>query len=92
MKQASGLHRYWIKLAPPAPVGFTLGCGVTALSEEDARALVWDQLRESPRPIVAIESDVDVSRLDADHIIPNMGDCTQRGIWYPNLGIRPPSP
>ena len=89
MTRASGLHRYWIKLAPPAPVGFTLGCGVTAFSEDDARALLQGEFSETPPVIATVEADVDVSSLDAKHIIPNMGDCTQRGFWYPNLGIRP---
>ena len=63
-----------------------MGCGVTAFAEDDARTLVLNQFRQSRPVIASIECDVDVSKLDAMHVIPNMGDCTQRGIWFPALG------
>lgn len=84
-----GLRRYWIKFTSPAPVGLTLGCGVTAFTEDDARALVSGEFRQATPNIASIEADVDVSTLDSNHIVPNMGDCTERGIWYPKLGVRP---
>ncbi|EAZ97904.1 hypothetical protein MELB17_13567 [Marinobacter sp. ELB17] len=28
---------------------------------------------------------IDVQTLDRDHVIPNMGVCTERGIWFPNV-------
>jgi len=84
--RSNALHRYWVKLAPPEPIAFKLGCGVTAFTEEDAKQLVLSQFGAAPPVIASIESDVDVSILDAKHVIPNMGDCTQRGIWFPALG------
>jgi hypothetical protein len=62
---SSGLHRYWIKLAAPEPFGLKLGCGVTAFNEDDARQLVFGQFRGAPPVIAGIESDIDVSTLDA---------------------------
>jgi hypothetical protein len=83
---SSGLHRYWIKLAAPEPIGFKLGCGVTAFTEDDAKKLVFSQFSDAPPVIASMESDVDVSTLDPKHVIPNIGDCTRRGIWFPALG------
>jgi hypothetical protein len=85
MTPSSALHRYWIKFAAPAPAGFTLGCGVTAVSETEARELALKVCHGAP-VITSIVSDVDVSTLDAKRVIPNMGDCTQRGVWFPNFG------
>jgi hypothetical protein len=85
MTQSSALRRYWIKFATPAPVGFTLGCGVTAFSETEARELALKVCHGEP-VITSVASDIDVSTLDAMRIIPNMGDCTLHGVWFPNVG------
>jgi hypothetical protein len=39
--------------------------------------------------IVECRQDVDVSELDRSHVLPNMGDVTVRGVWFP-LGPREP--
>ena len=85
MTPSSALRRYWLEFATPAPVGFTLGCGVTAFSETEARELALKVCHGEP-VITSILSDIDVSALDAKRVIPNMGDCTQRGVWFPNFG------
>ncbi len=83
------LVRYWIEFdevdALPASFGVRLGCGVTALTQEDALALVQQKVfGETPMPNVAkIVTNVDVSTLDPGHVIPNMGDPTLRGMWFP---------
>lgn len=66
------------------------GCGVTAYDEADARRLFETTVVPcyGPREIVEIIKDIDVTTLDQGHVIPNMGVCTNRGVWYPNL----PSP
>ncbi|MBX3428656.1 MAG: hypothetical protein KF779_03625 [Hyphomonadaceae bacterium] len=89
MSTPSGLRRYWIRFSSPAPIGFALGCGVTAFTEDDARALVSSELQQALPSIESIEIEFDVSTLDVNHVVPNMGDCTQRGIWYPRLGVPP---
>jgi hypothetical protein len=32
-----------------------------------------------------VVEDVDVSQLDAGHVLPNMGDPTLRGVWFPRF-------
>ncbi len=82
------LTRYWIEFDranPHLPPGTSLGVGVTGLGREDALALVRDRVfggPETPRIEVMIE-DVDVSTLDAGHVLPNMEPPVWRGIWFP---------
>ena len=64
-----------------------LGIGVTAYSIEDAIAVIQAQesaMRYGPNFEEFIE-DIDVQELDQGHVVPNMGVCTQRGVWFPNL-------
>ena len=73
------LRRYWF------PSQNSWGIGVTAFSEWEATnlatqvatAMKW-ALAPSP-PIV----DVDVSTLEANHVRPNMGVPSERGVWFP---------
>jgi len=32
-----------------------------------------------------MEEDVDVRALDGGHVLPNMGDPSVRGVWYPRV-------
>jgi len=79
------LRRYWFTFDPHA--GFwrvKLGCGVTATSYDDALALVKERLSiENADAVAGCVEDVDVSTLDERHILPNIGDVTRRGIWFP---------
>lgn len=85
------LHRYWFRWAEDARtdarVGGGLGCGVTALSVEDAKKLIETvALQGQPLPPIAeVVKDVDVRTLDAGHVLPNMGDPSRRGVWFPRL-------
>ena len=65
-----------------------LGVGVTAYSLEDAIELVKLQdISMMFKPIfVSYIENVDVECLDQRHIIPNMGICSSRGVWFPNVG------
>lgn len=69
--------------------GLGLGCGVTAYTYEDALAVLAEQLfRGEPIPPVRkVIEDVDVSTLDAGHVLPNMGVPAWRGVWFPCLNI-----
>ena len=58
-----------------------LGVGVTARSEDDARALVETAFPEAR--IASLASVDDVSALDQGHVAPNMGNIFARGIWFP---------
>jgi hypothetical protein len=58
---------------------------VTAHDREDAIEIMRQQLfasSEMPSIVRCIE-DVDVSKLDQKHVIPNMGLVVVRGIWFP---------
>jgi hypothetical protein len=77
------LHRYWITLVEPPPGG-RLGYGVTAFSEEDARAILAFVAFDGALPAVAeVRADVDVRELDQGHVIPNMNPPNWRGVWFP---------
>lgn len=89
MQRASGLRRYWIHLGSPSelPIGFRMGAGVTAFTRDDAIALllkVWPIDAEGP-VILDVSEDIDLTVLDQSHILPNVGDVTRRGVWFPNL-------
>jgi hypothetical protein len=62
------------------------GFGVTAFSVEDARFLLEAEgVLIDPNTEVIV--DVDVSTLDAEHVLPNAGPSCFRGVWFPCLNI-----
>ncbi len=69
----------------------TLGCGVTAYTEEDAIRLIREvALEGAPLPAIEhIHEDFPFDMLDVNHVIPNMGVMVERGVWFPNLGALP---
>jgi hypothetical protein len=74
------MRRYWF------PIPGHLGIGVTAttlaeaieLATTAATRLTW---RVDPETVI---EDVDVRDLDQNHVVPNMGVATWRGVWFPN--------
>jgi hypothetical protein len=71
-----GLESYWITTDGLG------GVGISAHSEQDARtlfALAWP----TGRKVLQVLPLRDVSDLDPDHVVPNMGNLLRRGIWYP---------
>jgi hypothetical protein len=84
------LHRFWFEFSGPPtalPAGTWLGCGVTAVDRHDAERLLAAGPfggSELP-PVKRLVEDVDVSELDAGHVIPNIGDPTRRGVWFPRF-------
>lgn len=82
------LRRYWLRFAEPShhlPPGFGYGCGVTAYDYEDALTLLRERVfhRTTPPDPVEVIEDVDISKLDPGHVLPNMEEPTTRGIWFP---------
>jgi hypothetical protein len=78
------LRRFWF----PADQGF--GIGVTATSESEAHALAQEAAsRYLPvgARLLGVVPDVDVSTLDAGHVLPNIGPPVVRGVWYPRLNL-----
>lgn len=64
----------------------SIGCGVTAYDLQDALAIIREKLfqcQELP-PITEIIEDVDVSKLDKGHVLPNITKPPSNyGIWFP---------
>lgn len=83
------LRRFWFEFDPAEekePSARVLReCGVTAYSYEDAIALLEDHVFvDAGLPQISqVTEDVDVSLLDQDHIVPNMGIVSDRGVWFP---------
>lgn len=74
------LKRYWF-LVPEL-----LGFGVTAFSIDDAYMLLEAEgylIDRNTKVII----DVDVSILDARHVLPNAGPTCFRGVWFPCFNI-----
>jgi hypothetical protein len=83
------LRRYWFEfqftISDPYTLGTLLGAGVTASSHEDALRLLRERVFSScpMPPIKKIVEDVSIESLDQNHVRPNMGDPTLRGVWFP---------
>lgn len=85
------LNLYWIEFPDPEnsylPMGVRLGIGVTAGGEREAKDLVASVFfkdEQMPEPI-ATRQIRDISELDQNHVIPNMGNHLRRGVWFPRL-------
>ncbi len=90
------MRRYWITFDQPSkdePVLWIgLGVGVTAPCFEGALKIIQLQIFAG-EDLPAVNNcivDIDVSTLDADHVLPNMGVPASHGIWFP-LGFAQPT-
>ena len=66
------------------------GIGVTAPSEAEARVLAEEAAAwflPSGAHLTGMVADIDVSTLDAGHVLPNIGPSVVRGVWYPRLNV-----
>jgi hypothetical protein len=85
------LQRFWITFDSNCnglqATGTLLGCGVTAVSIDEAIRFVRERVFEGVEMpgIENIIENVDVSKLDAKHVRPNMGSPAVRGVWYPSI-------
>jgi hypothetical protein len=81
--------RYWFEFnfsaSSTMPMGIRLGCGITAYGVDDAMIILKDRVFEEDNlPVInKIIENVDINDLDIEHVIPNMGDVTKRGVWFP---------
>jgi hypothetical protein len=81
--QRLAMLAYWIRISPKDdPTPLHLGVGITAHSEEDARALFVAAFGSAVQ-IQNIEPIENMQRLDQKHVVPNMGNVFTRGIWFP---------
>ena len=83
------MRRFWFEFEideeNPLPIGISNGCGVSAYSYDDAISILETKVFvEMKVPSFKVKKeDVDISLLDENHILPNMGDVTLRGVWFP---------
>jgi hypothetical protein len=83
------IKRFWFEFfrsqEKPLPMGVQHGCGLSAYNHDDAVELLKQKVFEGTElpTIENMVEDVDVSTLDNGHVLPNMGDVTIRGIWFP---------
>lgn len=76
------MQPYWIKFERcPRRTALDLGVGVTARSEDDARALVRVAFPQCE--IASLTLVEDAAALDQGHVTPNIGNILARGIWFP---------
>ena len=76
------LRRFWFRIA--GDKSSPLGYGVTAWTQEDAISILQTEVFDGGQiPSHDVQEDIDVSRLDAGHVIPNMKSVAWRGIWFP---------
>jgi hypothetical protein len=76
------LRRFWFRFT--ADNRSSLAYGVTAWTEEDARAILRAEVFGGDLPSdPEITADVDVRTLDQKHIVPNMEAPAWRGVWFP---------
>ena len=88
MRSAELLETFWFSFPQDPQLPF--GIGVTAYSEEDARALLeergvaawFSEARE-----VVVRQGVQVQDLDQRNVVPNTGPLQLRGVWYPCMNV-----
>ena len=75
------LTRFWFN----AEIG--RGVGVTAYNLDDALSIIEseDYMDHVKPQLNSVIENIDIQKLDKNHVIPNMGVCTVRGIWFPHV-------
>jgi len=77
------MRPYWITVErQPLPSPLNLGIGITANSENDARKMLFARFGNGIR-IVEITAISSAGELEQEHVVPNMGNWLQRGVWFP---------
>ena len=78
----SMLKRYWFA------TDTDLGYGVTAASRTEAESLLrsYGYPREG-QSVVKVVENIEVSALDANHVLPSSGPVAVRGIWFPRHNV-----
>ncbi len=77
--------RFWLTFPRfDYPTPLNIGCGVTAWNRDDAVSIVQSKVFDGlDFQWATISEDVDVSQLDPGHVLPNMGNPVERGVWFP---------
>jgi hypothetical protein len=78
------LIKYWLEFGEPTNHG--LGVGVTAYNIEDAASLVSKALFANGQvPAFRHRIIKSLDELEQDHVLPNIGLISFRGVWFPNF-------
>jgi hypothetical protein len=84
------LTRFWFTFKTAIEFSpLNIGCGVTAYDYEDARNILnlYVFINKPIPEIASALANVDIRSLDQNHVIPNMGVVSDRGVWFP-LGYK----
>jgi hypothetical protein len=80
---------YWFEFAlnnyDKPPIGIKLGCGITANSFDEAEDILQKKIFKDKivPPILKCISNIDISTLDVNHVLLNMGSPVRKGVWFP---------
>ncbi len=94
---ATCLKRYWFEFEFPKPrlshdayIPACGGCGITAFDYDDALNIMrLFMLLENETPIFSrIVENVDISTIEDENILFNLGVPIWRGVWYPAYNLR----
>ncbi|MBD1363505.1 hypothetical protein IDJ77_06765 [Mucilaginibacter sp. ZT4R22] len=82
------LLRYWFEFESdeiPSPIPIGWGVGLTAYSYDNAIHLlaITIFLNESMPEIKRCIENIDISTLEKNHVLPNVGASNFRGLWFP---------
>ncbi|WPV00060.1 hypothetical protein SNE26_29035 [Mucilaginibacter sp. cycad4] len=83
---ATKFTRYWFEFefSHNIPPGLGYGCGITAYSYDDALGILSRDVFKGGIPTIKnLTENIDVSTLDAGHVLPNILPPTSRGVWFP---------
>ena len=83
------LRRYWFRFSDAALDSLsTFGYGITARDREDALQILRDHFNDSVdlQSVEEETEDLDLAKIEKNHVLPNMGSPSIRGVWFP-LGI-----
>jgi len=81
--------RFWFKFNfdnfKEVPFGTRMGCGVTAYDYSDAIRILKEKVFRNNNlpPIAECIQNVDITALDAGHVLSNMAPPNIRGVWFP---------
>ncbi len=82
------MMRFWFQFEfddkANIPPGLIMGCGITAYDYSDALLILKQKIfndQKLPR-IRKVIKDIDISTLDAGHVIPNINPPSIRGVWF----------
>ena len=79
-------HLYWVKFKPNGKASpLNLRCGITARNKYEAEEITRIKAFSvfGLRKMEIVAEDVDVSKLDPGHVLPNMGNPAVIGVWFP---------